>query len=233
VIAHEHLASGLNVVRSGAGHGTLVGFAHPGSTFPSRRTVVFLLIVAVHALLIYGFASAFVRGVIKMPTMISGVVLDSPTKHPPPTPSIDPDLNSTRPLLPRLGDVFLFPPDDPGILNVTSERPPGEASTPSLPHIATRVVGGAGQGFPRADDYYPSSARRLGEQGAATVQVCVDERGRLSAEPKIAHSSGSSRLDEGALRLAKAGSGHYQMTTEDNRPVSDCYPLRIRFQLMD
>jgi hypothetical protein len=39
------------------------------------------------------------------------------------------------------------------------------------------------------------------------------------------------RLDEGALKLAKAGSGHYRTTTENGRPVSFCYPLNVRFQL--
>jgi TonB family protein len=231
VITHEHLVSGMTVARSTAAHGTLAGFAHTAPTFPSRRTAVFLLIVVVHAILIYGFASAFVRGVIKVPTITRGVVLDPPTKHLPPPPSVDPNLEATRPVLPRLGDVLSFPSDDPSIPNLISEHPTiGDASPP---HVATRLVGGPGQGFPSAEDYYPSSARRLGEQGVATVQVCVDERGKLSADPTIAQSSGSSSLDQGALKLAKAGSGHYRMTTEDNRPVSDCYPVRIRFQLTD
>ena len=43
--------------------------------------------------------------------------------------------------------------------------------------------------------------------------------------------TGSARLDEGALKLARAGSGHYRATTEDGRPVNSCYPFRIRFQI--
>jgi hypothetical protein len=53
----------------------------------------------------------------------------------------------------------------------------------------------------------------------------------LASDPAIAQSSGSARLDEGALKLAKAGSGHYRSTTENGTPVSYCYPLRIRFEL--
>ena len=45
------------------------------------------------------------------------------------------------------------------------------------------------------------------------------------AEPAV------ERLNEGALRLAKAGSGHYGATIEDGRPVNSCYPFRIRFDL--
>jgi TonB family protein len=69
------------------------------------------------------------------------------------------------------------------------------------------------------------------EQGIATVRVCVDVNGRLTSDPTTLQSTGSSRLDEGALKLARAGSGHYRATTEDGRPVNSCYPFRIRFQL--
>jgi hypothetical protein len=44
-------------------------------------------------------------------------------------------------------------------------------------------------------------------------------------------TSGSGRLDTAAIRLAKAGSGHYRPSTDDGRPVSSCYPFKIRFQL--
>jgi len=65
----------------------------------------------------------------------------------------------------------------------------------------------------------------------ATVRTCVDSKGRLIADPTILQSTGSTRLDEGALRLAKAGSGHYRATMEDGRAVNSCYPFRIRFEL--
>jgi TonB family protein len=71
----------------------------------------------------------------------------------------------------------------------------------------------------------------LEEQGNVTVQVCVDGKGRLTSDPTTLQSAGSPRLDEGALKLARAGSGHYRATTEDGQPVNSCYPLRIRFEL--
>jgi hypothetical protein len=63
--------------------------------------------------------------------------------------------------------------------------------------------------------------------------VRVDTEGRLASEPVITTSTGIRRLDQGALNLAKAGSGHYPATTENGRPVSSCYPYRIRFRLDD
>jgi hypothetical protein len=63
------------------------------------------------------------------------------------------------------------------------------------------------------------------------VRVCVDPKGKLTSNPTTAGTSGIARLDEAALQLARAGSGHYRATTEDGRPVSSCYPVGIRFQL--
>jgi hypothetical protein len=51
--------------------------------------------------------------------------------------------------------------------------------------------------------------------------------------PALAQPSGSQRLDEAALRLARAGSGHYRPTTENGAPVNACYSYRIRFELTD
>ncbi len=109
------------------------------------------------------------------------------------------------------------------------ESDPGTPSAGA--HVVQRGAGGTGAGFPNAADYYPLLAKHLEEQGLATVTVCVDPRGRLTAEPALARSSGSPRLDEGALKLARAGSGHYRAATEDGKPVTACYPLAIRFRL--
>jgi len=67
-------------------------------------------------------------------------------------------------------------------------------------------------------------------QGLVTVRVCTDDKGRLTAAPTLAETSGYPGLDQGALKLAQAGSGRYRATTEDGRPVSSCYPFRVRFQ---
>ena len=69
------------------------------------------------------------------------------------------------------------------------------------------------------------------KRAGRTFGLCIAGSGRLTSDPAIAQSSGSPRLDAGALALAKAGSGHYRPTTEDGRPVSSCFPLRIRFEL--
>jgi TonB family protein len=120
--------------------------------------------------------------------------------------------------------------------SVTVLRSPEPLIAPSPfapPQPINRVVGGLGKGFPNTDAYYPPSSRRLGETGAATLQVCVDGTGRLTSAPTLIQSSGSTRLDGGALKLAQAGSGHYRATTENGEPVDSCFGVRITFQLVE
>jgi TonB family protein len=108
---------------------------------------------------------------------------------------------------------------------------PSDPSPPTPPHVVTQVPGGPGAGFPDPDDFYPTLAKYREEQGVATVRVCVDAHGRLTSDPTTLQGSGSALLDAGALKLAKAGSGHYRASTEDGQPVNSCYPFRVRFQM--
>jgi protein TonB len=235
VIAHDYLAGAVTgaATAAAAGDKTLALGAQNHSPF-SQRGTIFVLIAGLHVVLIYGFASGFGAKIVKSmshPTI--GILIDYPKpKDPPPAPVIKRtsvrrtvvDSLPTPPVLLDKPPVITLP-DDPQDRVV--DLPPD----PPEPPLVKRVQGGPGSGFPTTDDYYPSSSRRLGENGVATIQVCVNESGRLTSAPTVAQSSGSARLDDGAIRLAQAGSGHYRTTTEDGRPVSDCYAFRIRFEL--
>jgi TonB family protein len=235
VIAHElGVSSGAAATATGNGLTVSVDSA---PRFRSHGTTVFLLIAALHALVIYGLAAGITSHAFRAPEdplQVTPVEVNAPRIQPP-APIADPTLTGFHfvdndPLPP-----IAFEPDpvtsigDPGTQPLTAVF----ASPPPSPRPVSRVTGGPGRGFPDTEDFYPDAARRLGEQGLVTVHVCVDGAGRLTAAPSVAQSSGSARLDEGALRLARAGSGHYRSTTEDGRPVSSCYPFRIRFDLRD
>jgi hypothetical protein len=51
------------------------------------------------------------------------------------------------------------------------------------------------------------------------MRACVNVSGHLMGELIITGSSGTQRLDEGALTLAKAGDRHYRPATQDGRPI--------------
>jgi len=230
-MAHEVGASvGATAASTGAKAAAL--FSNIGPSSYSRRTTVSLLIVTLHILVIYGLATGMARKVLEMvPERIQVSFMSNIPTRDRSAPALDPKLGQVQFKIPEAHwpfDVQLDP-----VTIADGDADPQEFALSSTPKPVHRVVGGPGQGFPNTGDYYPDASRRSGEKGIATVHVCVGGTGRLTANPTIAQSSGSSRLDEGALRLAKAGSGHYRATTEDGRPVNGCYAFRVRFELRD
>jgi len=104
------------------------------------------------------------------------------------------------------------------------------APAPAPVHVTPLSIKGA---LPPTDDYYPDASRRLGEQGTALVKLCIGAGGKVVGSPAIQKSSGSSRLDQAALRYALATSGHFSPETRNGAAVTVCTALPIRFQLTD
>lgn len=197
-------------------------------------TIAFVLIVSVHAALLYTFATGlgpkFSR-IIVGPLVARVIERAPPPRLPPPPP---PQLSSTHIELPPMEHLPPIESDPTDVVAKTPREPAHPALPPSAqPALVNRVQGGPGIGFLSTADFYPDASIRMEEKGVATVKACVDAKGHLTSEPVIVDSSGSPRLDAAALRLAKAGSGHYRATAEDSRAVNSCYPFRIRFALHD
>jgi TonB family protein len=233
VIALEYQPASVPATDPAVAGKYLNDFAQPDSGHFSRRSGTLILVVSLHAVLFYGLVTTL--------SHIHANVNPDPLQNrsvgiphlrdqlpPPPQPSLDHTEIVTRfnPLdIPRETDTSRE-------ATTTNEPTPSQSMPPSITmHAAKQVQGGPGVGFPDPDDFYPSLARRLEEQGIATVRVCVDAKGRLTSDPTVLQGSGSARLDEGALKLASAGSGHYRASTEDGQPVNSCYPFRIRFRI--
>jgi TonB family protein len=231
-IGLEHRTAGVAVASTAPGN---VSLSVEPARFFSSRAVTFGLVLSLHAA---------VFGVLMMvgtklftpvePPAIQPRVIDQPL--PPITaPPMDPHRSFVDNIreLPKLPPWE--PPEEPIVPKIVNDppvplQPPGTIGN-LPPREIVRVQGGAGPTFPHPGDYYPDASRRLEEQGAAVLRVCVDAAGRLTADPVGTESSGSGRLDAAAIKLAKAGSGHYLPTTEDGRPVAACYPIKIRFEL--
>jgi TonB family protein len=227
VIGHEPHLYGARL--SAAGHGKVDVTA---ALFPSplpRRAAVFLFIVLFHFAAALALIYAIKVRELPMPQlpMTGHVYLEPKTAIPPPPlprPQFDHDTYRI-PELPPLGPLPTGSADSFQLVAQPTSSLATEASAP------VRVSGGIGKGFPDTADFYPPSAIRLGEAGRTAVSVCVDDRGQLTTDPKIAVSSGNPRLDGGALALARAGSGHYRSTTENGRAISACFQIGVRFTL--
>jgi TonB family protein len=232
-IGLEHRTAGVAVASTAPGNVSLI--VEPPRFF-SSRALTFGLVLSLHAALFAGLMMAGTKLFKPVePPAIQPRVIDQP----PPPPVDVPPVNTPRrfvdefTVLPKLPPVE--PPEEPMVPKIESDPPappePPGTSANSSPREIVRVQGGAGTTFPHAGDYYPDASRRSEEQGAAVLRVCVDAAGRLTSDPVSTESSGSGRLDAAAIKLAKAGTGHYRPTTQDGRPVADCYPIKIRFEL--
>jgi TonB family protein len=228
VIAREY--GGALLPATGAGHAPVVDYAANSPLF-SPRTSTFLLVAGLHAAVL--FALITMHSKFQTTTQQNIVIrpVDRQQLRPELPPLPRPQISSPKILVPVPEAMPAVEPEAQDAAQATLREPPSGQPTSATPARVNRVQGGPGSGFPGADDFYPSVAIHMGEQGVATVRACVDAKGRLTAEPSIVESTGSRRLDEGALKLARAGSGHYRASSDDGRPVDSCYPFRIRFSL--
>jgi periplasmic protein TonB len=232
VIALEHAGATAALAGHAGGAKVVIPFLHGNFRPLSRRSATLALVVGLHIALFYGLMVGLnlnIKKLLTSPLQNLSLPQPHPTVSAPPIPP--PPLTHSRidPVVPEFPPTQDFDDNTRLVREPPSDPPPLRTETP--PHVVSRVQGGPGSGFPNPDDFYPSAAKRLEEQGIAIVRVCVDTSGRLMSDPTTVQSSGSGRLDAGALELAKAGSGHYRASTEDGRPVNACYPFRVRFQL--
>jgi protein TonB len=216
-------------------HAGFVGYPREDASRISSRSATFFIVVALHVAVLCGLALGLRSHFTKVtPTPFETHMIERP---PPP-------IDVPRPPTPNFSTTTITLPPDvklppiqpalaPVVANTVISQPPPVTIAPLPPVLpaAVKLNGSPGKRFPSTDAYYPDGSIRAGEQGLATVMACVDVKGRLTSNPMLAQSSGYPRLDEAALRLARAGSGYYLPSTEDGRPVSACYPFGIRFNL--
>jgi TonB family protein len=83
---------------------------------------------------------------------------------------------------------------------------------------------------PITDKYYPAVSKQHGEQGTATVQLCVLENAERTLTA-LSTSSGFDRLDAAALRFAQ--NAKFEPAQLDGHAVDDCELLPVTFKLLN
>jgi protein TonB len=234
VIVQEQLGPGLTAA-STTGNKVMSSYGQTVGSLIPRRTTALAIIIGLHVALIFAFASGLgPRVLAQLPDPMQLTPVQDPVKTPPelpPPPKID-FVRPTEKIIPVEQVDFDLPPDPSTIHEVIPESTQVAPTLPP-PQPVHRVLGNAGKGFPNSSDYYPPSAIRMNETGTVIVQVCVNSKGYLTGIPTLTTSSHSPRLDEGALKLARAGSGRYRPTTENGQAVDSCFPLDVTFNLKD
>jgi periplasmic protein TonB len=238
VIAFEHPISTAATAGSATlGRGVSIPWFDHRLGFASRRVGTLFLIAALHGAIFYALITAYshTHSSPLRPNLENTVVVPEPPHE---------KVTVSQPGVPtKTWLIVPIPhPERPPEIPVPKDEAirADDAIAPDLPqlptqppptHVVKQLLGGPGRGFPDTADFYPSVSVFAGEEGSVTVQVCVDINGKLTGVPTTVKNSGSARLDEAAIKLARAGSGHYRATTEDGQAVNSCYPLGIRFQL--
>lgn len=199
------------------------------SNWGTRRVVAVGLLILFHIALIWGLKSGFAMKMVQTlaPPIVADIineVQEDEAPPPPPPPKMElPPVEVPPPVV----DITL-PTEAPvnTISNVTDRPPPPApppvaAAPPAPPPPVLRLNPRANQ--PNLDDYYPPTSQRLGEEGAARINICVGTNGRVTTAT-LDGTSGFSRLDEAAVKVAR----QYRFN-----PVAEevCNILPVRFKL--
>ena len=206
----------------------MAAYIHDTQYF-TRRTAVLFAIVALHLFIFWALATGLAQRAIEViaPPIQTEIVQEEQKKLEPPPPP-PPEFQKPPVEVPP-PDVTIDMPvettNSTAITNVSSKpQPPAPPRPPSSRTSAHPLK------LPNTEDFYPSASSRLGEEGTATIHVCVDPGGKLTGgTPTVSATSGKPRLDEGAVNLAKAG--RYAPGTEDGKPVEGCFDFRVKIQL--
>jgi protein TonB len=166
----------------------------------SSRSVVWLVIGAVHVALIYVVTSWAPIRITLDSTPIQASLIDAPAPAeeapPPPAPQLE------QPVLPVIEQPLVTINEEPAPKAITVavvEKPPAPA--PVAAQAAPRVVTDVAYLEPPQPKYPPES-RRSGEEGLVVLRVLINEIGSV-AKIDIERSSGHARLDDAACQAVK------------------------------
>lgn len=203
------------------------------SAFSWDRSAVLIGVIGLHVggiflVSVYGGLGGIVE---KAAEALVFVPVDTPETPPPDIPVERPRLQAANPFEPTAPEVVTEAQDTMARETITVRVDEGgavsggEAVRPTIQPTPLSYR-------PRkpTDDYYPAISIRMGEEGAATVRVCVDAKGALQGMPSVTDSSGHARLDTAATAWAREALV-FTPATENGAPVAACKGFRVRFTL--
>jgi TonB family protein len=205
---------------------------HQDAVLPPRA-LTFVGIAALHVCFVYLFMSGLAQSAFKETFNTNFFLLDEPPRADDPKPDVVPtDWEPPRAEVPFPDVTINEPVPDAGgaiTANFTADPTPssGTAEVKPPPPEPIRLVGT--NRIPNAERYYPASLKRQGVEGATVVRACVDEKGRLQADPVVQRSSGYEGFDKGAIEAAR--DGRYARATQGGRLIPNCYAFKITFVL--
>jgi protein TonB len=208
----------------------MAAYARHDTAFFSQRVMFLIAILIIHILLIWAFESGLATRIIHvaegpLETNIVQEVKQHDLPPPPPPPKMEkPPVEVPPP------DVIINVPVETTSTAITNTTTKHVEAAPPPPRVAVRVAAALDlKHSPPTQDYYPPTSVRMNETGTAIIRLCAAADGSVAGVPTVTKTSGSSRLDEAAVRWGQ----HVRMKPEtlDGKAVEGCVPLAVKFVL--
>jgi periplasmic protein TonB len=197
----------------------------------SRRAFAFVIVLAVHVVLIYAFNAGLTDIIVeKVLGNLQTVEIAAPEEEeeqPPPPP---PKIETPPPFVPP-PDIVIETPvaETTTAIQVVTNTKPVETPPPAPVARVPVVVPPKTRRPPGSpDEYYPQSSIRREEEGTVIVDIYVDETGKIT-DVKVLESSKFPALDEAAIKYAKTF--RMQPGTRDGQPVAGKIGYKVVFKL--
>ena len=200
-----------------------------------KRTLAFVLVVAIHAMFIWVLNSGLGKAIVEfVAPPVETEILDEEIEDEEPPPPPPPDYVAPPPFVPP-PDFQIAAPVTTGpttAITTTTERPTAAAPPKPAPSASVKTPPSTqGKGARITQPEYPPASRRAGEEGTVNLQVYVLETGR-AGEIKIAKSSGFPKLDEAAVKEVQRN-WRFVPGKEDGKPVPMWHIFAVTFRLTD
>jgi|SRR5688572_2758390 protein TonB len=190
-------------------------------TSPLRRGGTGLLILGLHAIVIYAIAMSL--GVIKVPEFaheMEAVIVDAPQTEEVKPVEVKPELAELTPDVPMPEAIPEIPPEIP------VEAPPATQALTTTPEAAPEVENLAVSN--RVNPVYPPASRRAGEQGVVMLRVLVNTNGR-PGDVEVLQSSGFPKLDQAALDAIRKWT--FKPAKNGATPILSWTRVQVKFEL--
>ena len=192
----------------------------------SKRAIIFIAIVAFHALIIWGFINGLATsGARIMATILQTNIIETQKVQelPPPPPQAKLNVPVTNTVVAPEFAINIPTPPAPIHVVKAPPAPPPVVHVAPVPIIPVKITY-----QPDVNDYYPEASRRNNEEGRVMVHICVNVKGRV-ATAAVQTSSGHQLLDQAGVQVAKAF--RFKPATRAGKPVEQCTLLPVKFVL--
>jgi protein TonB len=198
-----------------------------GSGYGQRRLIAFGMIIALHILIAWAFIAGF--GIAKIAKMVKDVqvsiIKQQDVKETPPPPP-KPQLDKPPPVVVPPPLININVPIEAPVMRTVDKAPPAPPR-PIAPSVTVPIKTVAAPDC--GEDYYPSQAKRLEQEGSVVVKFCVSAANKIDGPIDVVQSSGFPALDEAAGKCIAAG--RYKAGTVDGKPERTCKNIKVTYKL--